>query len=153
LAERCRTAAQEIGGLAAAQVQVAERSGGLLSELVPAIQKTADLVQEVAATSREQAAGVSQINGAINQVGVVTQRNAAGAEQLSSTAEELASQAEALQDMISFFRVSSLGDHRVGKKRKTDMTHFQDAADHDSNGSSTHVGKQNGDHAESFARI
>ena len=51
LAERCRTAAQEIGGLAAANVQVAERSGGLLSELVPAIQKTADLVQEVAASS------------------------------------------------------------------------------------------------------
>jgi methyl-accepting chemotaxis protein len=153
LAERCRTAAQEIGGLAAANVQVAERSGGLLSELVPAIQKTADLVQEVAATSREQAAGVSQINGAINQVGVVTQRNAAGAEQLSSTAEELASQAEALQDMISFFRVSSLGDQRVGKKRKTDKTHFQDTTDHDSHGSSTHGGKPNGDHAESFARI
>jgi methyl-accepting chemotaxis protein len=95
LAERCRTAAQEIGGLAAANVQVAERSGGLLSELVPAIQRTADLVQEVTASSSEQAAGVSQINGVINQVGLVTQRNAAGAEQLSRTAEELASQAEA----------------------------------------------------------
>jgi methyl-accepting chemotaxis protein len=152
LAERCRTAAQEIGGLAAANVQVAERSGGLLTELVPAIQKTADLVQEVAATSREQAAGVSQINGAISQVGLVTQRNAAGAEQLSSTAEELASQAEALLDMISFFRVSSLGDHRASKKRKTDKTHFQDTTDHDNHGSSTHV-KPNGDHAESFARI
>jgi uncharacterized phage infection (PIP) family protein YhgE len=133
-------------------VQVAERSGGLLTELVPGIQKTADLVQEVAATSREQAAGVSQINGAINQVGLVTQRNAAGAEQLSSTAEELASQAEALQEMISFFRVSSLGDHRAGKKRKTGKVHFQDTTDHD-HGSSTHAGKPNGDHAESFARI
>jgi methyl-accepting chemotaxis protein len=153
LAERCRTAAQEIGGLAATNVQVAERSGGLLTELVPAIQKTADLVQEVAATSREQAAGVSQINGAISQVGLVTQRNAAGAEQLSSTAEELASQAEALQDMISFFRVSSLGDHRAGKKRKADKTHFQDATHDDNHGSSTLAGKPNGDHAESFARI
>src|SRR6266481_3693679 len=124
LAERGRTAAQEIGGLATANVLVAERSGSLLTELVPAIQKTADLVQEVAATSREQAAGVSQINGAISQVGLVTQRNAAGAEQLSSTAEELASQAEALQDMINFFRVSSLGDHRAGKKR-TDKSHFR----------------------------
>ena len=152
LAERCRTAAQEIGGLAVANVQVAERSGGLLTELVPAIQKTADLVQEVAATSREQAAGVNQINGAISQVGLVTQRNAAGAEQLSSTAEELASQAEALQDMISFFRVSSL-DHRAGKKRKADKPHSQDTAGHDSHGSSTHAGKPNGDYAESFARI
>ena len=153
LAERCRTAAQEIGGLAAANVQIAERSGGLLAELVPAIQKTADLVQEVAATSREQAAGVSQINGAISQVGVVTQRNAAGAEQLSSTAEELASQAEALQDMISFFRVSTHGNSSAGKKQKADKRHFQDAKDDDNHGSSKHAGKPNGDFAESFARF
>lgn len=152
LAERCRTAAQEIGGLATANVQIAERSGGLLAELVPAIQKTADLVQEVAATSREQAAGVNQINGAISQVGLVTQRNAAGAEELSSTAEELASQAEALQDMISFFRVSALGDHRIGKKRKAERTYFQETKD-DNHGSSTHTGKPNGDYAESFSRI
>jgi methyl-accepting chemotaxis protein len=153
LAERCRTAAQEIGGLAAANVQIAERSGGLLAELVPAIQKTADLVQEVAATSREQAAGVSQINGAISQVGIVTQRNAAGAEELSSTAEELASQAEALQDMISFFRVSAHGNHRPGKKQKIDKPHFQEFKDDDNHGSSKNAGKPNGDYAESFARI
>jgi methyl-accepting chemotaxis protein len=152
LAERCRTAAQEIGGLAASNVQIAERSGGLLNELVPAIQKTADLVQEVAATSGEQAAGVSQINRAISQVGLVTQRNAAGAEELSSTAEELASQAEALQDMISFFRVSALGDHRSGKKQKTVKPHF--AKQEDDNLSSSQItAKTNGEHAESFARI
>jgi methyl-accepting chemotaxis protein len=153
LAERCRTAAQEIGGLATANVQIAERSGGLLAELVPAIQKTADLVQEVAATSREQAAGVNQINGAISQVGIVTQRNAAGAEELSSTAEELASQAEALQDMISFFRVSAHGNHRVGKKQKIEKPHFQEFKDDDNHGSSKNAGKPNGDYAESFARI
>jgi methyl-accepting chemotaxis protein len=153
LAERCRAAAQEIGGLATANVQIAERSGGLLTELVPSIQKTADLVQEVAATSREQAAGVSQINGAISQVGLVTQRNAAGAEQLSSTAEELASQAEALQDMISFFRVSSLGDHRAGRKRKADKPHLHDTTKHDKNSFSMDPEKPNGDYAESFARI
>jgi hypothetical protein len=55
--------------------------------------------------------------------------------------------------MISFFRVSSLGDHRASKKRTTDKGHFQDTTDHDNHGSSTHVGKPNGDHAESFARI
>ena len=152
LAERCRTAAQEIGGLAASNVQIAERSGGLLNELVPAIQKTADLVQEVAATSGEQAAGVSQINRAIGQVGLVTQRNAAGAEELSSTAEELASQAEALQDMISFFRVSALGDHRSGKKQKTVKPNFANHDDENLSSSQISV-KTNGEHAESFARI
>ena len=152
LAERCRTAAQEIGGLAASNVQIAERSGGLLNELVPAIQQTADLVQEVAATSGEQAAGVSQINSAIGQVGLVTQRNAAGAEELSSTAEELASQAEALQDMISFFRVSALGDHRTGKKQKTVKPNFT-KHDDENLSSSQFFAKANGEHAESFARI
>jgi uncharacterized phage infection (PIP) family protein YhgE len=124
-----------------------------LSELVPAIQRTADLVQEVAASSSEQAAGVSQINGAINQVGLVTQRNAAGAEQLSSTAEELASQAEALQEMISFFRVNTLGDHSSGKNRKLDKTHFPDHEGHEKLGTSPHASQTNGDYAESFARI
>jgi methyl-accepting chemotaxis protein len=152
LAERCRTAAQEIGGLAVANVQIAERSGGLLTELVPAIQKTADLVQEVASTSREQAAGVNQINGAISQVGLVTQRNAAGAEELSSTAEELASQAEALQDMISFFRVSAVADHRIGKKRKIEKSHSPETKD-DHQNSSVHEAKPNGDYAESFTRM
>ena len=153
LAERCRTAAQEIGGLAVANVQVAERSGGLLSELVPAIQKTADLVQEVASSSREQAAGVSQINGAISQVGLVTQRNAAGAEELSSTAEELASQAEALQDMISFFRVSSVGDHRIARKSKPSKPHFQEPKENADQAVPAHLGKPNGEYAESFGRM
>ena len=152
LAERCRVAAQEIGGLAASNVQIAERSGGLLAELVPAIQKTADLVQEVAATSGEQSSGVNQINRAISQVGLVTQRNAAGAEELSSTAEELASQAEALQDMISFFRVSALADHRAIKKQKNEKPHFHkhDDEGHNNLRNTSHA---NGEYAESFARI
>jgi len=47
LAERSQLAAQEIGGLAGKSVSVAERSGQLLSDLVPSIKKTADLVQEL----------------------------------------------------------------------------------------------------------
>ena len=88
-------------------MRVAERSGTLLAELVPAIRKTADLVQEVAAASREQASGVSQINKAIGQVDQVTQRNASAAEELASTAEEMAAQAESLQQLIAFFKVSA----------------------------------------------
>jgi methyl-accepting chemotaxis protein len=78
----------------------------LLAELVPAIRKTADLVQEVAAASREQASGISQVNKAIGHMDQVTQRNAAAGEQLASTAEEVASQAESLQQLISFFKVA-----------------------------------------------
>ncbi|MFY9844790.1 MAG: methyl-accepting chemotaxis protein [Terriglobales bacterium] len=106
LAERSQLAAQEIGGLAGKSVSVAERSGLLLSDLVPSIKKTAELVQDVAAASTEQSGGVTQINKAMSQVDTVTQRNASSAEELSSTAEELAAQSEQLQQLMTFFRVA-----------------------------------------------
>ncbi len=105
LAERSQTAAEEIGKVAGSSVQMAERAGEMLSVLVPLIRKTAELVQEVAAASREQSSGVMQINKAMGQVDQVTQRNAAAAEELSSTAEEMSSQAIALQQLMAFFRL------------------------------------------------
>ena len=104
LAERSQSAANEISELSKASVDVAERSGQALKELVPAIRKTVDLVQNVAAASREQAAGVGQINGALSQVDQVTQRNASAAEELSSTAEEMAAQADSMRQVMAFFR-------------------------------------------------
>ncbi len=104
LAERSQSAAQEISSLTSSSVRVAERSGDLLRSLVPAIQKTAELVQEVATASREQAAGVAQVNRAMTQVDHVTQRNAAAAEQLSSTADQMADQANTLLDHMKLFR-------------------------------------------------
>jgi methyl-accepting chemotaxis protein len=113
LAERSQLAAQEIGGLAGKSVGVAERSGQLLSDLVPSIKKTAELVQDVAAASTEQSGGVTQINKAMAQVDTVTQRNASSAEELSSTAEELAAQSEQLQQLMTFFRVA--GEQRANR--------------------------------------
>ena len=106
LAERSQAAAKDIGGLASSSVDVAQRSGRLLTDLVPTIRRTADLVREVAAASNEQSAGVSQINKAMSLVDQVTQRNASASEELASTAEEMAAQAEALQTTISFFRTA-----------------------------------------------
>jgi methyl-accepting chemotaxis protein len=115
LAERSQTAAKEIGDLATSSVKVAERSGQLLKDLVPGIRKTAELVQEVAAASREQSAGVAQINDAMTKVDQVTQRNASASEELASTAEEMAAQAEALQELVAFFRVT--GVEQAPKRR------------------------------------
>lgn len=106
LAERSQAAAKEISSLATDSVEVAERSRKLLDELVPSIKRTAEQVQEVAAASREQSAGVTQMNKAMGQVDQVTQRNASAAEELSSTAEQLASQSEALLQLMNYFKVS-----------------------------------------------
>jgi methyl-accepting chemotaxis protein len=109
LAERSQRAAREIGELAGSSVEVAQRSGALIAELVPAIRKTAELVQEVAAASQEQSAGVSQVSKAMSVVDQVTQRNATAAEELSSTSEEMASQAQALLQTVSFFKLQDGG--------------------------------------------
>jgi methyl-accepting chemotaxis protein len=108
LAERSQGAAKEIRSLAGTSVQVAERSGALMQELVGTTKKTSDLLQEIVAASAEQASGVNQINRAMAQLDQVTQRNAAAAEELSSTAEEMNSQAATLQGAISFFTVPGL---------------------------------------------
>jgi methyl-accepting chemotaxis protein len=96
---------------------VAEKAGEMLAQLVPDIQKTAELVQEISAASREQDSGAEQINKAMQQLDQVIQQNAAGAEEMSSTAEELSSQAEQLQSTISFFTVDGIAKS-AGKSRK-----------------------------------
>jgi methyl-accepting chemotaxis protein len=105
LAERSRDAAREIAVLTSSSVGVAEQAGTMLDKLVPDIQKTASLVQEITASTREQAAGADQINNAIQQLNTVIQQNAGAAEEISTTAEELSSQAEQLQRVIAFFKI------------------------------------------------
>jgi methyl-accepting chemotaxis protein len=119
LAERSQTAAKDIGSLASSSVDVAQRSGRLLTDLVPTIRKTADLVREVTAASIEQSGGVAQINKAMTLVDQVTQRNASASEELASTAEEMSSQAEALQQTISFFKTNDGRDSIVSNRQQT----------------------------------
>jgi methyl-accepting chemotaxis protein len=105
LAERSQTAAAEIGKLSGSSVKIAEMAGQMLDDLVPNIQKTAALVQEINAASGEQSSGVEQINRAMQQLDEIVQQNAATAEEMSATAEELASQAEQLQYAVGFFKI------------------------------------------------
>ncbi len=115
LAERSGAAAAEISELSGSSVQVAERAGSMLTKMVPDIQKTADLVQEIAAASREQNSGADQINRAIQQLDQVVQQNASASEEMASTSEELSSQAEQLQSTMAFFRVDGEGRTRRAK--------------------------------------
>jgi methyl-accepting chemotaxis protein len=113
LAERSQVAAGEINQLSVSSVEVAEKAGNLLQAIVPSIQRTAELVQEIAAASREQDAGAEQIAKAIQQLDQVIQQNASASEEMASTAEELSSQSEQLQEVIGFFRINELAKSRI----------------------------------------
>lgn len=107
LAERSQKAASEINELSINSVSVAVQAGEMLNKLVPDIEKTAELVQEISASSKEQDAGVDQLNHSIQQLDSVIQQNAAASEEMAKTAEELTGQSDHLTEMIGFFKVNS----------------------------------------------
>jgi len=116
LAERSQKAAAEISQLSSVSVEVAETAGNMLTKMLPDIQKTAELVQEISAASKEQDTGAEQINKAIQQLDQVIQQNAGASEEMSSTAEELSSQAEQLQSIIAFFKIDTHGGTSMGPR-------------------------------------
>jgi methyl-accepting chemotaxis protein len=105
LAERSQQAAGEISELSSNSVDIAEQAGNMLEIIVPDIQRTAELVQEISAASKEQDAGAEQINQSIQQLDQVIQKNAAATEEMASTSEELSAQAEHLQQMVAVFKL------------------------------------------------
>jgi methyl-accepting chemotaxis protein len=115
LAERSREAATEISALSTETVSAAHEAGQMLAKLVPDIQKTTELVEEISAACREQDIGTNQMNQAIQQLDKVIQQNAGAAEEISATSEALSGQAERLQASIAFFRID-------GKAKATDTS-------------------------------
>ncbi|NGP88050.1 methyl-accepting chemotaxis protein [Fodinibius halophilus] len=106
LAERSQEAAVEINDLSESSMSVAKESGHILEEMVPNIEETADLVQDIATASVEQSTGADQINASIQQMNEVVQKNAATAQELSSSSEELSAQANQMQEVINFFKLN-----------------------------------------------
>ncbi|MGD0732837.1 MAG: methyl-accepting chemotaxis protein [Terracidiphilus sp.] len=115
LAERSQKAAGEINQLSATTLKVSEKSGEMLDKLVPDIQRTAELVQEISAASKEQDTGAEQINKALQQLEQVIQQNASASEEMASTTEELTGQSDQLVSALSFFHT---GDEDGGSLRR-----------------------------------
>ena len=112
LAERSQNAAQEISKVSGESVDIAEKAGKLLTDMVPNIKKTADLVEEINASSSEQARGIEQVTQAIQQLDNVIQQNSSATEEMAATSEELSGQAQMMQDIVKFFN--------LGEKYSTD---------------------------------
>ena len=130
LSERSRVSAKEINELAKKSVEIAEETNILFNKIVPSIQSTAQLVQEIAASSAEQSNGSSQINTAVQQLNLVSQQNAAASEELATSAEEMAGQAEQLQQIIAYFKTdnqihAATGNFNQITKRKTQIAHLK----------------------------
>lgn len=106
LAENSSQTAQEINQLATDSVGIAENAGRLIANIVPNIQKTSDLVQEITSSSDEQAIGIAQINESMNQLDKTTQQSASASEELAATSEELNGQANQLLDAVDFFKLN-----------------------------------------------
>ncbi|BDG10217.1 methyl-accepting chemotaxis protein [Anaeromyxobacter paludicola] len=114
LALRSKEAAQKTEALIAQSVRQAAEGAetsrqvsGELAGIVGSIGKVTDIVAEIAASAREQSAGIEQLNKAVSEMDKVTQQNAASSEESSSAASELSSQSEELAAMVGSFRLSS----------------------------------------------
>lgn len=105
LAERSQKAAGEINDLSVRSTEVASLAGAGITELVPDIQKTAELIQEISAASGEQSSGTNEIAKAIGQMDLVVQKNATSAESLATTSVSLANQANDLVKSVGFFKI------------------------------------------------
>jgi methyl-accepting chemotaxis protein len=122
LAERSQLAAGEISQISAASVLAAEQAGDMLKATVPAIRKTAQLVQEITAASKEQNTGAAETNRAIQQLDQVIQQNASAAEELSATSEEFTAQSERLMSNVAFFK---MGGQETSRRRPSPPQHPQ----------------------------
>ncbi len=117
LAERSKVAADEIAVLSKSSVQVTDEASDLLNEIIPQINNTTKLVQEISAASLEQNAGADQINNAIQQLNQVVQQNAAASEEMATGSEEMASQSEQLKEIVEYFKID--GNLQKAKKSTT----------------------------------
>lgn len=117
LAERSKIAANEIDKLSKSSVQSNNMVTEKIKEMLPEIEKTAALVQEIAAASIEQNSSSEQINNAIQSLNQLSQNSASISEELASNAEELAGQAEELKKMVEYF---SIEKEEVKIERKAD---------------------------------
>jgi len=122
LAERSQAAAAEIVTISSESVSTAEAAGQRISSVLPDIEKTSELVQEISAASREQSSGIDQIGAAIEQLDRVIQQNASSSEELAAMAAELSGQSDNLQKAVSFFKF----DEAAGSRKQI---HYLDGPD------------------------
>ncbi len=124
LAEHSQKAANEISGLSSITVVAAEKAGERLAKLVPEIQKTSELVQEISAASQQHDAGTDEINNALSQLDKVVKQSTNSSHELNLAAEGLSSQVSSQRQSINFFKLDEI---RSGEDKKIiNKTHLRE---------------------------
>jgi methyl-accepting chemotaxis protein len=126
LASRSAEAAREIKELISDSVRKVEggsnlvtKSGETLEQIVIAVKKVTDVIAEIAAASREQSAGLDQVNTAITQMDDMTQQNAALVEEATAASQSMADQAGELTRMLAHYQVEEQKSRAPGQRRTT----------------------------------
>ncbi len=105
LAERSKVAAEEIVNLSQNAMELSKKATDSLNIIIPDIDKTADLVQEISVAGAEQNEGANQVNASTQQLNELAQQNASASEQLAGTSDEMTTRAEKLKEVVSFFKI------------------------------------------------
>ena len=124
LAQRSAGAAKEIKSLINDSVEkvdegsrLVNESGQTLDEIVGAVKKVSDIIAEIAAASLEQSTGIEQVNQTVSQMDEVTQQNAALVEEAAAASESLDEQARELDQLMTYFTLSSGDANRSSAPR------------------------------------
>ena len=119
LAQRSSQAAKDIKDLITNSndqvkggVELVNRAGAALTEIVDSIKKVAEIVADIANASNEQSTGIEQVNKALTQMDEVTQQNSALVEENAATAKILENQSKAMDERVSFFKLDSAVEAR-----------------------------------------
>ncbi len=123
LAQRSADAARQIKGLietSTAQVgrgvDLVGHTGAALAGIAKKVVEVDEIISAIALSSREQASGLGQVNVAVNQMGDVTQQNAAMVEQTTAAATNLRAEAAELARRVSQFKLSDAAPVTVGTR-------------------------------------
>ena len=120
LAGRCKAAAKDIKEQINDSVEkikdgtaLVNKSGEALDGILQEVKKVSTIVEEIAATSQEQAAGIVQVNKAMLQLDEMTQNNTSLVEQAAAVSESMAAQAAALRDLVDYFKLDEIEQHTL----------------------------------------
>jgi len=114
LAQRSAEAAKDVktrimasSDQVAAGVALVNETGEALRRIIERIGQISELVSSIAASAGQQSIGLEQVNNAVTEMDIVTQRNAAMVEQATSAARSLAQEAEVLANEVARFQLAA----------------------------------------------